>query len=205
MASAGLLYVGAVLFINGLMLLGKIPGKSAAILNIFVGALQTVVPIILLSQARGELAATFAAAGLFLFGFTYLYVGITELAGISTEGLGWFSLFVAIVAVALGALNFTLVNDPLFGIIWFTWAVLWFMFFLLMGLKMSVLTAATGWFAIFCGWLTCTVPALLLLSQSYVSTSATASTAAVLFAVSLLAASYLGRRGPAVQARAAGV
>lgn len=197
MASVGLLYVGAILFINGLMLLGKVPGRSAAILNLFVGALQTVTPIILLSQAQGDAKAIFAASGLFLFGFTYLYVGILELTGTSTEGLGWFSLFVAIVAVPIGLLNITMLGDPLFGVIWFTWAVLWFMFFLLMGLKRDGLQTATGWFAICCGWLTCTIPALLLLSQTYVSSGRTASIAAGVLATSLLVSLYLGRPGRA--------
>ena len=74
--NVGLLYVGAVLFINGLMLLGKIPGKSAAVFNLFVGVMQIVFPTIILSQANGDPAAIFGASGLYLFGFTYLYVGI---------------------------------------------------------------------------------------------------------------------------------
>ncbi len=37
MGSVGLPYVGAVLFVNGLMLLGAVPPRSAAILNLFVG------------------------------------------------------------------------------------------------------------------------------------------------------------------------
>ena len=37
MGSVGLLYVGAVLFLNGVMLLGWIDAKSAAPLNVFVG------------------------------------------------------------------------------------------------------------------------------------------------------------------------
>jgi hypothetical protein len=51
MGSVGLLYVGAVLFINGLMLIGVIPGKSAAILNFCVGAMQVVFPTIIILQA----------------------------------------------------------------------------------------------------------------------------------------------------------
>jgi putative amide transporter protein len=40
MADVGLMFVGAVLFVNGLLLLGKIDGKGAATFNLFVGALQ---------------------------------------------------------------------------------------------------------------------------------------------------------------------
>jgi len=39
--AVGLLFVGAVLFINGAMLLGWVDAKSAAPINFFVGALQT--------------------------------------------------------------------------------------------------------------------------------------------------------------------
>lgn len=79
MGSVGLLYVGAVLFVNGLMLLGTVPVRSASVLNLFVGALQCVVPTVLLIQAQGDSSAVLAASGLYLFGFTYLYVGISNL------------------------------------------------------------------------------------------------------------------------------
>ena len=39
MGSVGLLYVGAVLFLNGCMLLGWVDQRSAVPLNIFVGIL----------------------------------------------------------------------------------------------------------------------------------------------------------------------
>jgi len=40
MAAVGLFYVGAVLFVNGLMLLGKVDPRAAGFLNLFVGVLQ---------------------------------------------------------------------------------------------------------------------------------------------------------------------
>lgn len=95
MGSVGLLYVGAVLFVNGLMLLGVVPPKSAAVLNLFVGALQCVVPTAMLIQADGDTGTILAASGLYLFGFTYLYVGIGNLANLDPRGVGWFSAFVA--------------------------------------------------------------------------------------------------------------
>ena len=57
MFSVGLLYVGAVLFVNGLMLLDVVPPRSAALLNLFVGGLQCVVPTVLLIQAHNDSAA----------------------------------------------------------------------------------------------------------------------------------------------------
>ena len=86
MASVGLLYVGAVLAVNGLMLLGYIDARSAAPLNLFVGALQVITPTFLIVTASGtpaqQATTILGASGLYLFGFTYLYVGINLLANL---------------------------------------------------------------------------------------------------------------------------
>ena len=194
MGSVGLLYVGAVLFVNGLMLLGVIPGKSAAILNFFVGTMQVVFPTIIILQANGDLSVIFGAAGLYLFGFTYLYVGVLQMTGISGEGLGWFSVFVAACAVVIGVLQFTLVGDPVFGVIWFVWAVLWFMFFLLLGLNKTSLTKMTGWFTVFISHLTGTIPAFFLLLGRYETNNGYAALVAAVAAFALAAAYVLGRK-----------
>ncbi|MEC5191146.1 MULTISPECIES: AmiS/UreI family transporter [unclassified Arthrobacter] len=194
MGSVGLLYVGAVLFINGLMLVGVIPGKSAAILNFLVGTMQVVFPTIIIIQANGNLSVIFGAAGLYLFGFTYLYVGVLQMTGISGEGLGWFSLFVAACAVVVGYLQFSLVADPVFGVIWWVWAVLWFLFFLLLGLNKTSLTKMTGWFTVFISHLTGTIPAFFLLLGRYETNNTLAVLVAAVAAVSLAAAFFLGRK-----------
>ena len=113
MASVGLLYVGAVLFVNALMMLGRVEARSAAIMNLFVGGMQVVLPTLLLVAAGDDTTAVTAAAGIYLFGFTYLYVGIGLLAGLDTTGVGWFSLFVAAcAAIRLRGGNFFDVSRP---------------------------------------------------------------------------------------------
>lgn len=194
MGSVGLLYVGAVLFINGLMLIGLIPGKSAAILNFFVGTMQVVFPTIIILQANNDLSVIFGAAGLYLFGFTYLYVGVLQITGISGEGLGWFSIFVTACALVIGILQFTLVADPVFGVIWFVWAVLWFLFFLILGLHKVDLTVMTGWFTIFISHLTGTIPAFFLLLGRYETNNTYAAVVAALAVISLAVAYFLGRK-----------
>lgn len=195
MASVGLLYVGAVLFINGLMLLGVIPGKSAAILNFFVGTMQVVFPTIILIQSNNDLAIIFGAAGLYLFGFTYLYVGILQVTGVSGEGLGWFSIFVTGCALVIGVLQFTLVGDPVFGVIWLIWAVLWFLFFLVLALGKESLTLATGWFTVFISHLTGTIPAFFLLVDRYETNAGYALLVAAAGALALAGAFFLSRKG----------
>jgi len=70
----GLFYVGAVLFLNGMMLLGEVDARAVGLFNLFVGVLQVVVPTVLLAQAGGDPAKTLAAAGIYLFGFTPMWV-----------------------------------------------------------------------------------------------------------------------------------
>jgi hypothetical protein len=161
----GLLYVGAVLFLNGLLLIGVVEGRAAAPLNLFVGALQVVVPTYLIFTANGDPRLILAASGLYLFGFTYLYVGIGLLAGLDTTGVGWFSLFVAVVALGYSAVNFTIFNDRPFGVIWLYWAFLWSLFFVVLGLKRESLTRYTGWVTIITAWVTAAIPAFLLLTN----------------------------------------
>jgi hypothetical protein len=164
MGLVGLLYVGAVLFINGLLLIGVVEGRAAAPINLFVGALQVVTPTYLIFTANGP-AAILAASGLYLFGFTYLYVGIGLLADLDSTGVGWFSLFVAITAVGYSYVNFAIVGDPAFGVIWLYWAFLWALFFVLLGLKHDWIGAYTGWVTIIQAWVTAAIPAFLLLTN----------------------------------------
>ncbi|MBP3083347.1 AmiS/UreI family transporter [Mycolicibacterium fortuitum] len=191
MGNVGLLYVGAVLFVNGLMLLDVVPARSAAVLNLFVGALQCVLPTVMLVMAAGNPAAVLAASGLYLFGFTYLYVGIVNLTGLEPQGIGWFSLFVAGGAVVYSALSFTVVNDPVFGVIWLAWAVLWLLFFLVLGLRRARLTRFTGWSVVLLSQPTCTLPAFLMLSGNYRTSPGIAAIWAVGLAVLLLVARVL--------------
>lgn len=164
MGSVGLLYVGAVLFLNGVMILGRIDPKAAGVFNLFVGGLQVLTPTYLIIAAAGAPLPILGAAGIYLFGFTYLYVGIGLLAGLDTTGVGWFSLFVAGAAAWFSYANFKILDDKPFGVIWIYWAYLWFLFFLLLGLKLDGLTTYTGWVTAIEGIVTGFVPAMLLLT-----------------------------------------
>lgn len=163
MADVGLMYVGAVLFINSLMLLNKIDGKSAGIFNLFVGALQVFTPLYIITSANGDPALILGASGIFLFGFTYLYVGITNLFGLSTTGVGWYCLWVAFLALGFSAVNFASIGDVKFGIIWLFWSYLWFLFYLLLA-KGREIGSYVGKVTFVQAWLTATIPAFLSLT-----------------------------------------
>ncbi|MGH3240664.1 MAG: AmiS/UreI family transporter [Spirillospora sp.] len=194
MGSVGLLYVGAVLFVNAVMILGRVDPRAAAIMNLFVGAMQVVFPTILLTQAGTDTAAISAAAGIYLFGFTYLYVGIGTLANLDSTGVGWFSLFVSFSAIVFAAVNFFDVKDYPFGVIWLSWSFLWFLFFLLLGLKRSELNDYTGWVTLANALGTTTLPAFLLLTDNYSAAGKYAAIWAVCVVVIVVALWPLTRR-----------
>jgi hypothetical protein len=156
------MFVGAVLFVNGLLLLGKIDGKGAGVFNLFVGALQVAVPFYLIATAPTT-DDILLDSGIFLFGFTYLYVGISNLAGFEAVGIGWYSAWVAIMATAFGITNIVKFHDPTIGLLWLQWAVLWGLFWVVLGLGVSRLTPLTGWLTLILSFTTCTIPGYLLL------------------------------------------
>ena len=105
-----LLYVGAVLFLNGLWLMGKIGDNEISIINIFSGVLTFLIAMYL-AFGPGADANSIKAAGLtLLFTFTYLWVAFNRYSGADGRGLGWFSLFVAITVVPVA------ISDARFGL-----------------------------------------------------------------------------------------
>jgi len=190
-AAVGLLYVGAVLFVNGLALAGLVKGKSMIPMNLFVGLLQVITPLYLIFSAHGNQATIVGASGLFLFGFTYLYVAMNNAFNYDGTGLGWFSLFVAGAAAVYSWWNFanysalTVNGKPLgdlLGVLWASWAVLWFFFFLVLGLGRAQLTTFTGAWTAAQGIYTGFVPALVLLN---IPSALTTTFAVVIGAVSV--------------------
>lgn len=176
MGNVGLLLVGAVLFVNGLAVLGVVAPRAAAPLNFFVGGVQVVLPTIILAQAGGDLAVINATWPSYLFGFTYLFYALLVTLDLEPQGMGWFSAFVA--AVALFHAVTTWGSDPVFAVIWLTWAIMWSLFFALMALGRSDLGRFTGWFLVLLGVPTCTIAGVALLRGAW-STSVTAGALAV--------------------------
>jgi hypothetical protein len=194
-----LLYVGAVLVINGIWLLGQarvaearpapaggpgggaavatveahptfIQNREIAVLNIFTGFVGVVAAITLAVQGnQNEDIASIRAAGyILLFAFTYIWVAFNQFLNAGGHAFGWYCLFVAITAVAAGFYTFSNAdgNDAsiYLGVDWFAWAVLWFMFFLLLTLERPI-ARITGWVAILEGIGTSWVFAILLLEE----------------------------------------
>src|SRR5690625_2888124 len=176
MGTIGVFLVGVVLLVNGLVLLNKVPARSAAPLNLFVGAIQIVFPTIILVQRGGYSAVVAATWPTYLFGITYLYYGLNIIFDIEPEGFGWFCGFVAIAAAYQAAT--TAGSDPIFAVIWLTWAIMWTLFFALLALDAQKLTRFSGWFLVLLGVPSCSISSIFLLEGTW-STSAIAGLAAL--------------------------
>jgi len=161
-----LLYVGAVLCLNGLWLLGRIGDKEIWVINVFSGGVTLLISLQMAFGANADAASIKGAALTMLFSFTYLWVAFNRFNGADGRGLGWFSLFVAITAipVAIETLQTATTTWGIwFGLSWAAWAVLWFMFFLLLSMQKQI-AQMTGVLALLCGIFTGWLPGLLLLN-----------------------------------------
>jgi putative amide transporter protein len=159
-----LLYIGAVLLINGVGALGQAERRSVAVLNFLVGGLALVVQLILLVRASTPGDYYVVATG-FLFTFTYLYGAICGWFDLDMRAFGWYCLFVAITTVPCAWVAFH-GSDIRFGYLWLIWGSLWFLFYLAyvpqrdFGRALPLATIATG-------VLTCWIPGVLMLTEHW--------------------------------------
>ena len=152
-----LLYVGIVLINNGISRLYNIDEKSAAVMNIFTGALAVIIDTV--SVIQGEYYAV--GTGL-LFGFTYLFIAINSIFNLDKRPYGWYSLFVAINTIQCAYLSLTQGLDWRMSIIWVLWGILWLTAFIEIVLKKN-LGKFVPYLAIFEGIITAWMPGFLML------------------------------------------
>jgi putative amide transporter protein len=162
-----LFFVGAVLCLNGLWLLGKIGDNEISLINYMVGGITLLVCLYLTFGPGADAGSIKAAALTLLFTFTYFWVAANRRNGADGRGLGWFSLFVAVTAVPVTLQTLQGANTTWgywFAACWAAWGFLWFLYFMLLVLKRPIakfvggVTLAEG---VFTGWL----PGFLLLSN----------------------------------------
>ncbi|KMP15769.1 AmiS/UreI family transporter [Bacillus cereus] len=159
MGYVGLLLSGAALFLNSLVILGKAGMKSAGVFNLFVGALQIIIPFYLIMISDQSNWTVYSYAATFLFGLTYLYVGVTFIKGMDSSGLGWFCIWVAIIALFYMVVSFVQFHDVVNALTWFMWALLWYLFFVLNTQKKNI-NQYLGRIAFVQSWVTLTLPSL---------------------------------------------
>jgi len=162
MGLIALLMTGAVLLMNGLVLLQIAEPRTVAIVNIWGGILQTFTPFVLLTQTHTPVEAL-GVGPPFLFGLTFLWVGVATLMDLPTVAIGWYCLWVVPVTVVLAIANVTIFADPRFAIVWLNYGMLWGLFWAVLALGRVNLARFTGWTAVFLAIWGVTAPAVLLL------------------------------------------
>lgn len=195
MSNVALLFVGAVLLINGLVFLGRVDGKAAIPINLLAGSTLVLNALVLVMSVEPEspaaTATTFSAAGFTLFGFTYLTVAMNSLLGGSGQALGWYCGWAMVIAAVLALINFSNGTAPQMGWLWASWALLFASFFLALIVPGAWWTTSAGVLAVAQGFTTATIPALMMIAGSWDTTSpvpigAVQITVAVIYVVSAL-------------------
>lgn len=98
-----LLWVGAVLTLNGLWLMGRIGDREIAVINVFAGGIAFLAAVVSAFRSGAKVTGGIAFGALvLLFAFTYLWIAINRIFQLDGRSLGWYSLFVAITAVPIG-------------------------------------------------------------------------------------------------------
>jgi len=165
----GLLYVGCVLFMNGVLRVSKVDAKSCAVMNFFTGGLLAVINAINianivfaggLTAAGVDYTSFYGMATNMLFGFTYLFVGMTNWFGLDGRPLSWYCFFVACNTVPIFLMTFA-AGDLVWGIIWVIWGLLWLAFWVngVLGKLSEMFMGSFTWIA---GVVTCWIPGLLM-------------------------------------------
>ena len=145
MAYICLLLSGAALLINGLAALDLVPRRDAAVFSLVIGSAQLILGTLAshlgtVTAGRRRDAVLLAASGMFLFGLTYVYVGLDFLLGLGSRGLGWFCGMVGACGILLAAAWSG--EDPLLAVLWLCWTYLWLLFFLQLALGIRAPDAA---------------------------------------------------------------
>jgi hypothetical protein len=183
LSAVSLFFIGAVLFVNGLSLLGRIEPRGGAPVNALVGAVLVAnAARLALPSDPGE-AALAEAAGFLLFGITYLWVALTAWTGHDARGLGWYCAWAAGVSVFLGLVTLFHQHDWKFTMLWLLWAVLFATFFGVIALERAALVVAAGWLAIMEAFFTASMPGGLELIGKWDNDVATAGVAIATAAV----------------------
>jgi len=171
--------VGALLFVNGLFLLGIVTNLAGvAVLNFLGGTLVTIMALYIAAKdmysAFGETVSNIVGASCLTFSIAYLMIAFEGFSIVSTvvaaeqkanfTALGWYCLPMSICLFFLFLGWFQIIGTkmpkvPQFGILWLTWAIAFFLFFLTFGAQLPV-GKLTGWYIIIIGVITCSYPAL---------------------------------------------
>jgi hypothetical protein len=149
-----MLMIGMLLLINAAWLQGKAETKDVGVFNLVTGVITVAYSAYLgIVAGNAHLSAAF-----FIFGMTYVWVGINALRGATDQkALGLYCLLVAILTLPFALKTFQ-GGDPVFTIEWLAFGVTWFLFYKLLYTGSNVvkplifMVYLVGFAAAFTGW-----------------------------------------------------
>lgn len=204
MSSIALLFVGAVLLVNGLVFLGRVDAKAAIPINILAGSLLVLTALLQVAAVSPTSPdyrmVAFGAVGFTLFGFTYLTVGANSLFGGTGTALGWYCGWAALIAATLATVNFASFTDPRLAWLWVAWSVLFLSFFLALISGNHQLGYAAGILAIIQSVTTASIPGLMMIDESWSTLSITMIATVQILGIIAYAAAATRRRTMAAPA-----
>lgn len=157
-------WVACIFVINTAAAFGRVDSKETGPWNIVVGSLVIFVVAVGVVKDLFNPVTFWWAAQVLLFGMTYLMLGINTVRGTDGRGLGWYCLFVAL-SVPFPAYQTFAVGDYRVGVIWVLWGILWFMFFIMLGLQKTRIAKFVNWFQIFITIFTLWLPGVLMMME----------------------------------------
>ncbi|MCL2375164.1 MAG: hypothetical protein FWC82_01365 [Firmicutes bacterium] len=188
MLGISLLFVGIVLTHNGVMFMSKKDGeplivqngKSIAVFNLIVGSLIVLMNLIWFGTHLPSALASEGAVGLrhiefqniaagFLFGVTYIFIGLNILLKLDMRPFGWYCLGVAIFALIIATDSFVAfasgagIDLLILGILWILWFPLWLAGTLEFNLGITKMGKVFPWMSIIGGIISAFIPAIALL------------------------------------------
>ena len=164
----GLFYVGCVLLLNGIGMLQGFDKKATSIMNFFTGGLYVVIQIICLCNAvfsNADISAYYGVATSMLFGFTYLFVGITSVFDLDARPQAWYCFFVGLNTIPCSIIAIR-DGDIRFGIIWLIWGYLWLLYWITGAFQnLKVWRFVVPISTLLVGIFTCWIPGFLMLAN----------------------------------------
>ncbi|WP_290850093.1 AmiS/UreI family transporter [Gordonia sp. (in: high G+C Gram-positive bacteria)] len=173
MSSLALVFVGAVLLVNGLVFLGPVSPRAAIPANLLVGALIVTTSLLgAVPAALDDRMALFGALGFCVFGFTYLTVAVSTLTDADGSGVAWYCGWAAVISAVLAVVNFS-ESDPRLAWLWVSWVVLFAAFFLAGVTGSARFGRGAGAISAIQSVTTGTIPGLLMMNGDWADFSVT--------------------------------
>ncbi len=140
MFTISLILIGISMFLNGFLpIIDENDNNEIVVMNVLSGILVTLFACvgILTSIDTGTILEY---ASLLLFSLTNLFISAVGIWDLRETSLGWFSLIIAIIAIALGV-YYMLNANFMFGILWLIWSLIFICYFISRGLDVLHTTA----------------------------------------------------------------